>query len=236
MKILTVAAFSVGLAIAGNASAAVNLVKNGSFELGANGLQDWSIVSNGAGQGYSQTVVITTDGVGRGYPNGAFGEGVGADNAPGPFADDGGTKAVYFSSDVGSESLTQLVNLAAGWYEVGFDAYIPMNGYNNANDATFTASIGTYTWDPVLLKGTAIGAQNWKHYSATVFINPAQNNVPTSFSFAARGYPAVDVLVDRVYIVETAVPEPGTWALMILGFGSAGAMLRRQRRGQAATA
>nr|WP_165843897.1 PEPxxWA-CTERM sorting domain-containing protein [Phenylobacterium kunshanense] len=27
-----------------------------------------------------------------------------------------------------------------------------------------------------------------------------------------------------------AVPEPGTWALMILGFGSAGAMLRSQRR------
>jgi hypothetical protein len=26
------------------------------------------------------------------------------------------------------------------------------------------------------------------------------------------------------------VPEPGTWALMILGFGGAGAMLRRQRR------
>jgi hypothetical protein len=27
-----------------------------------------------------------------------------------------------------------------------------------------------------------------------------------------------------------AVPEPGTWALMILGFGGAGAMLRSHRR------
>lgn len=30
-----------------------------------------------------------------------------------------------------------------------------------------------------------------------------------------------------------AVPEPSTWALLILGFGSAGAMLRRQRRAMA---
>ena len=28
---------------------------------------------------------------------------------------------------------------------------------------------------------------------------------------------------------ETAIPEPGTWALMIMGFGGAGAMLRRRR-------
>lgn len=29
--------------------------------------------------------------------------------------------------------------------------------------------------------------------------------------------------------VDTVVPEPSTWALMILGFGSAGAMLRRRK-------
>lgn len=225
MKFLAFAAITASLAIAGSANAATNLVTNGSFE---NGLTGWTYGSSGSGQGKSATVVIVTDGVGRGYPNGAFGEGVTADNAPGPMQDNG-THAAYFSSDIGQESLTQSVMLTSGWYEVGFDAYIPRNGYNNPNDATFTAQVGNYTWSPVLLKGTSIGATNWKHYSQKVYINPTQVGT-SSFTFAAKGYPAVDVLVDRVYVISAAVPEPTTWALMIMGFGAAGAALRRQRR------
>jgi hypothetical protein len=33
-----------------------------------------------------------------------------------------------------------------------------------------------------------------------------------------------------IHLTSTVVPEPTTWALMILGFGGAGAMLRRRRR------
>jgi len=35
------------------------------------------------------------------------------------------------------------------------------------------------------------------------------------------------VLIPNVRI--TAVPEPATWAMMILGFGAAGSVLRRRR-------
>ena len=35
--------------------------------------------------------------------------------------------------------------------------------------------------------------------------------------------------IDNLAIGNTAVPEPATWALMIMGFGGAGAMLRRRR-------
>ena len=36
--------------------------------------------------------------------------------------------------------------------------------------------------------------------------------------------------------VSAAVPEPTSWALMLVGFGGLGAVLRRQRRAVAATA
>jgi hypothetical protein len=36
--------------------------------------------------------------------------------------------------------------------------------------------------------------------------------------------------LNTISIHNGAVPEPGTWALMILGFGGAGAMIRSTRR------
>jgi hypothetical protein len=51
----------------------------------------------------------------------------------------------------------------------------------------------------------------------------------------------LDVLQNQGYDFTTAqmradfVPEPGTWALMIAGFGLAGAALRRRAAGRAAT-
>jgi hypothetical protein len=42
--------------------------------------------------------------------------------------------------------------------------------------------------------------------------------------------------LNTISIHNGAVPEPGTWALMIMGFGGAGAMLRSRRRSVAAAA
>lgn len=44
-----------------------------------------------------------------------------------------------------------------------------------------------------------------------------------SICFTTNGNAACNAIVD------TAVPEPATWAMMILGFGASGAMLRRRR-------
>lgn len=45
---------------------------------------------------------------------------------------------------------------------------------------------------------------------------------------AAMGYASL-LLLDNVEVAAAAVPEPTTWALMILGFGFAGSVLRRRR-------
>ena len=39
-----------------------------------------------------------------------------------------------------------------------------------------------------------------------------------------------DFALDDMHLGGTAVPGPASWALMILGFGGAGALLRRNRR------
>jgi len=76
-------------------------------------------------------------------------------------------------------------------------------------------------WNP-----SAAGA-----YGTASFVRQVQN--------AGRGYDqAYDIrgTITSARIFEAgAVPEPATWALMISGFGMAGATLRR-RRGRLATA
>lgn len=55
---------------------------------------------------------------------------------------------------------------------------------------------------------------------------------PISLSFSGGGAfgDNADVLLDNVLVRSGAVPETSTWAMMILGLGSVGGMMRRARR------
>ena len=38
-----------------------------------------------------------------------------------------------------------------------------------------------------------------------------------------------DVAIEPFLVVPTSAPEPAAWALMVLGFGAAGTLIRRRR-------
>jgi len=74
-------------------------------------------------------------------------------------------------------------------------------------------TIGTFVHNNAFVGGTG-------PYSVTTrYTVNAGSNVGSSFS--------------TISIHDATVPEPGAWALMIMGFGAAGAMIRRRRTARA---
>jgi hypothetical protein len=219
-------AFAAGLAVAGQASAAVNLLANGSFETGD--YTGWSYA--GVTPGGFPTAVISYN-TAAAYPNGAFGEAVPPDNSASPSPDPVGDHAAYFVADGANEVLSQTVFLDAGLYTIGFSVYVPFNGFNNPGDASFTGTVAGVNLANFNVDGSTPGT--WVHFAGVANIAVAGNYL-TSFTYNSASGPAGDFVVDRAYIVAGdvtgGIPEPATWGLMLLGFGGAGSALRASRR------
>jgi len=226
MRLLGAMACAAGLAFAGQASAAVNLLINGSFETG-----DFSGWTYAGVTPLGAPAVIIPYNSPAGYPNGAFGEPIPPDNSASPSPDPVGDNAAYFVADAASESLSQSVFLDVGQYTIGFSVYVPFNGFNNSGNATFTGTVAGVNLANFTVDGSTPGV--WMHFAGVANIAVA-GNYDTAFSYLSGPAPAGDFVVDRAYIVAGdvtgGIPEPTTWALMILGFGGAGASLRMRRR------
>ena len=214
-----------------------NLVADGTFPAGS--FAGWTYTSTANVN--SQAVVIKTDGVGRNYPTGAYGQGIPNDTLTTGSPDLSAGYAAYFSTDTGSQTLSQTLSLAVGRYSIGFDVFVPSNGYNNPNDATFTGSIaGTalFSSASVATIGTTDGVNTWVTVQSVANVVTA-GIYTVNFTFAGTAAPAKDILVNRVFVTGgavftggtgTAVPEPGTLALL----AAATALLAGVRRRRAA--
>jgi len=212
--------------LAGVASASpINLVTNGSFE---SGLTGWTVAGGG---GFPVSAVATNT-------NCCFGEFVPNDTIVAGSPDPAGNHGVYFVDDFAHQILSQTVALTAGNYEVGFDAYSPRNGFNNAGDATFKGNIAGVALANFTVHTSPVAT--WVHFSGIAnVLSDGNYDVTFDFKPAATGA-AADVVIDRAYIIASdigdgtpiggdAVPEPATLTLLGLGCAGLGARFRKRR-------
>jgi hypothetical protein len=94
----------------------------------------------------------------------------------------------------------------------------------NAAGLTFAGLDATFDPDG-RLTGTGSGNRFDSNALGYWFMGHIQPDASGSINIAAKDA----FCVAGCPVVDTPVPEPGTWALMIVGFGGAGAMLRRRR-------
>lgn len=199
------------------AAAATNLVTNGSFE---SGLAGWTIGGTD-GQGYPPVAIYYNNP--SGYPIGAFGEAVPPDNSASLSPDAVGDRAAYFVTDLAkAQSLSQTIFLTPGRYQFGFSAFAPANGYANAGDARFSATLLGNTIANYLVSTGPV--RTWQAFSGLTTISTA-GLYTVNFQFDTNLYPSKDVVIDRVYVA--AVPEPASWMMLIAGFGLVGLARRR---------
>jgi hypothetical protein len=203
---VSAALFSAGAA---NAAAIVN---NGNFQSGD--FTGWSI---GGDAGTSAPVVIPF-GSSANYPNGAFGD-------PIPVVPGGGTGfTAYFSSDTGTQTMSQSVTLAASQtYTLSYELYSPANGQANPFNASIESTVAGGTLGPF----NALAFGNGWVLESTTFTTTSAGAYQLAVDFTGGGVPAADFAIDDINI--SAVPESSTWAMMILGFFGVGFIAYRRK-------
>lgn len=243
MKLTNIMLASLALAatsVAAPATAATNLISNGSFEagpIGTAGFTGWIKTNVPAN---APAIVLAYNNT-NSYPTGAFGESIFEDNIASASPDAVGTKAAYFVGDFSvNESISQLTYLGVGNYRVGFSYFLTANGLANAGNASFDATIVGVKVASTAITG-ASPSRTWEYASGVGQITKA-GWYNTAFVFNSNLAPSKDIVIDRVFAVATidpadvlipenttAVPEPQTWALLVLGFGAVGIAARRRK-------
>ncbi|WP_068875527.1 MULTISPECIES: PEPxxWA-CTERM sorting domain-containing protein [unclassified Phenylobacterium] len=119
---------------------------------------------------------------------------------------------------------TDALNDLAGGSVFDAATLVPLAKYNTSGP---TIDFGQTLYG-ITLVGFHVGGANGAGgigYSGTAFFKFDAGAGMDSFTFNMPGLSNA-----ALYSTGVAVPEPATWAMMIMGFGAAGALLRRRRR------
>lgn len=213
--------FAAMLAVAVPASAAINLIKNGSFELGTD---------PGAGRvkvtGLNSTTV-TNWGVNAGQQFFYAGDVYDA-NAGSRSIDLSGVGAATGVTGVGGSIWQQVAGLTVGThYSVSFALSNRPGSTTGAIVRLSTPGAAnqnfTFTTNPV-----TGGDMEWQRV-AYRFIATAKSQRVTFTNANTTANRPFGPVIDNVIMTEV-IPEPQTWALFVLGFGLVGSGMRVRNR------
>ena len=148
------------------------------------------------------------------------------DNVAGAPAPTGGAQFVELDSTGNS---TMYYDLAVGGtFNIDF-LYSPRPNVGSASNPISVYLNGVKLSPPGTLTGGPLGATSWMSYSTNHFSAAAGSRI----EFRAEGTSdSLGGYVDNITI--STAPEPSSWAMMLVGFGGLGALLRRRRAAFAA--
>ena len=115
-------------------------------------------------------------------------------------------------------------------------------GFPGGNTET-NASFDFFNGAALVKSGSSLTGTSGQIAAGVAFFSPNNgafsfDSLTTSFTITELSGPAIVdyASIDYALLSPIAVPEPTTWAMMIIGFGGVGALLRRSRRDRGLTA
>lgn len=235
MKNILLAA--AALVVVSSAANAVNLVTNGSFEtttagpgqLGYNtDATGWTVPSGGYSFLFASGTADTTGSSGQYGSLTLYGPGNGANNGLPASSPDGGN---YVAEDGAFrvQPIQQTINglVVGAQYAVSFYwGGAQQNGFTGPTTENFDVSLGNQTFSTPTLNNASHGFTGWQQQTFTYTATSTSEVLSFLANGTPQGQPPFSVL-DGVSL--QAVPEPATWAMMLLGVGGMGAVARRRR-------